>query len=236
MVESWPRIFPRGYPSSCSQMIDVNILYRRGQGQRLGPESGPLCRRASSLGQDFVDVCDQRWAQRQSPATQSTLTMQKIVQRRLAAETNVKRRVGRMKLRKDSDNKWQDTMSMKNRNAHLRFTVQNERKNRREDWERGPRLAPKRDVGVLADKYGTVDQSVLFITKPKPSERWEGGTWVAEGDRVVFLKGQDKGKIGEVAAVDVEKQTVHLKEHAKVSPFLTERERCPAALVTDTAR
>ncbi len=84
---------------------------------------------------------------------------------------------------------------------------------RREDWELGP-LAPKRDVGLKKDTYGTVNTMRLRGRELTLEERLklnpEGGRYptIVAGDRVVILQGRDKGKIGKVAALDAARQEV----------------------------
>lgn len=97
-------------------------------------------------------------------------------------------------------------MSLKGRaNQHIKTT----RKNRKEDYDLGP-LAPRRDIGKDAETYGTVD-SIRFqrVTVPKWKRRWCG---FEVGDRVVLLKGRDKGKIGVVDEKDEESETVRVKD------------------------
>jgi large subunit ribosomal protein L24 len=96
------------------------------------------------------------------------------------------------------------------RNSILRFQQQQvskaratdlraERQARREDWDMG-KLAPKRDVGLVADSYGAIDmryaQGVDLPEHKRPKV-----TDVREGDRVVILEGVDQGKIGTVKEV-----------------------------------
>lgn len=84
---------------------------------------------------------------------------------------------------------------------------------RREDWELGP-LAPKRDVGLKKDTYGTISTMRLRGKELSLEERLklnpDGGRYptIVAGDRVVLLQGRDKGKIGKVAALDAARQEV----------------------------
>ena len=79
-----------------------------------------------------------------------------------------------------------------------------ERKNRREDWMCGP-LAPRRDVGNVRGAYGTIDkvlarQAVLPVQKQTPEKR----RLFAPGDRVVAIRGRDKGRIGKIDIIEWE--------------------------------
>jgi large subunit ribosomal protein L24 len=84
---------------------------------------------------------------------------------------------------------------------------------RREDWELGP-LAPKRDVGLKRETYGTISTSRLRGKELTLEERLklnpDGGRYptIVAGDRVVLLQGRDKGKIGKVASLDAARQEV----------------------------
>ncbi|OJD31003.1 kow motif domain protein [Diplodia corticola] len=81
---------------------------------------------------------------------------------------------------------------------------------RREDWLRGP-LAPRRDVGEWREKFATVDTRRAQLPDADPYLKDQLSPF-AEGDRVVILKGRDKGKIGEVNEVDEDSRTVRIKD------------------------
>lgn len=67
---------------------------------------------------------------------------------------------------------------------------------RREDWELGP-LAPRRDVGDKAESYGSVTvNTIMFPDMPPSLLKQQKKHHMKIGDRVVILKGLDKGKIG----------------------------------------
>ena len=79
-----------------------------------------------------------------------------------------------------------------------------ERKNRKEDWMCGP-LAPRRDVGSARGAYGTIDpvlsrQAILPKQKQTPDKQ----KLFAPGDRVVAIRGRDKGRIGKITVIDWE--------------------------------
>lgn len=85
-----------------------------------------------------------------------------------------------------------------------------EKKNRWEDWMRGP-LAPKRDAGVQASHYGAI--TPMAVQPPKiPKHLRRQYINIAPGDRVCLMKGKDKGKIGEVVSVDEETEHVTVKD------------------------
>lgn len=141
--------------------------------------------------------------------------MQKIIQRRMAAEGQALRRKIRRKAMTESDHNFQNNMRRKAQRQAQSQYIKEERSNRREDWETGPRLAPKRD---LEERYGTMEQTLLIPIQKQESQRKR--PWVAEGDRVVLLEGKDKGKIGRVTSVDPETETLKVKDMNQVCPTL----------------
>ena len=155
-----------------------------------------------------------------SPSTCSK--MEALKRTRAVAIRNVKRRAARQTDAVQSDIRFNTKEQLKNQNASKMMHVKNEKKHRREDWEVGPRLAPRRDVGSLAEKYATVDQSIMQPLDKSMRDRKGVRTWLAEGDRVVLLEGKDKGKIGRVDSVNEDSQTVRLRSMnlvcARLSP------------------
>ena len=134
--------------------------------------------------------------------------MQKIIQRTKYAEREVSRRKARMFAQRENDQIWEANMRKRDQRQYIKSNVLQERKARREDWEIGPRLAPRRDIGEQAAKYATVDQSLLSPIAVTSKVRAQTKAWIAEGDRVVLLEGKDKGKIARVAVCDDDSQTV----------------------------
>ncbi|KAK4496330.1 hypothetical protein PRZ48_012310 [Zasmidium cellare] len=129
--------------------------------------------------------------------------MQKVIRRVERAKRTADRQKARRVLSKDKEQSWNRSQ---NRNRLLREQndlLRQERKNRIHDWETGP-LAPRRDVGDLAKKYATLSVYSWQLPEKDPRDRLK---WfhISEGDRVVMLKGRDKGRIGRVRSVDLEK-------------------------------
>ncbi|EHK97991.1 putative 54S ribosomal protein L40, mitochondrial [Glarea lozoyensis 74030] len=100
--------------------------------------------------------------------------------------------------------------------------LKEEKLNRREDYELGP-IRPKRDVGDLKSKYGTLDNQALQglpLPQKELFKRLEpfGGKYlnIWKGDRVVILEGPDKGKIGIISAIDGKKAKVTVKDLNRV--------------------
>jgi large subunit ribosomal protein L24 len=114
----------------------------------------------------------------------------------------------------------------------VRALTNRERRSRREDWIAGP-LAPNRNTGPLAGKYGTVHSNLSVLpTYPKDeqkgpkgrghdvlgSENDEGKGWegygnegnLVEGDRVCIVRGREdlRGRIGTIKTLTPERKEV----------------------------
>ena len=143
--------------------------------------------------------------------------MQKLIQRSKLAEREVTRRKARVFAQRESDKIWEANMQKRDQRQHIRSNVMQERKARREDWEVGTRLAPRRDIGDRAEKYATVDQSMFSSPNVAKKIREKTKPWIAEGDRIVMLEGRDKGKIARVTSCDEDSQTVKVTGVNQVS-------------------
>ncbi|KIW05332.1 uncharacterized protein PV09_03851 [Verruconis gallopava] len=78
----------------------------------------------------------------------------------------------------------------------------------KEDWELGP-LAPRRDVGEMAGRLGTVDMGLHHLHPLSKRQKEEvkkamGDNEFRVHDRVVVLTGRDRGKIGQILEIDEE--------------------------------
>ncbi|KAF2184419.1 hypothetical protein K469DRAFT_502648, partial [Zopfia rhizophila CBS 207.26] len=84
------------------------------------------------------------------------------------------------------------------------------RKNRLEDWNLGP-LRPNRAIGRDAEKYGALEAGQMrLIDVPEHMRRKE---WpIVEGDRVVIIKGRNRGKIGVVKKLSKTREEVQIKD------------------------
>jgi large subunit ribosomal protein L24 len=97
--------------------------------------------------------------------------------------------------------------------AYERFNLRDikaERTNRREDWMLGP-LAPNRSAGKDGNGYGMLAMQALRRPKVVTAERERYFNFAVK-DRVVVIKGRERGKIGEVNDVDEERQTLQLQD------------------------
>ncbi|KFY13799.1 hypothetical protein V491_06271, partial [Pseudogymnoascus sp. VKM F-3775] len=139
--------------------------------------------------------------------------MQAVIRRTVLAERQAARRLVKRRIKNHHE-------EMKTRREHERFAQKNltgdiktARAARREDYDLGP-LAPRRDVGLKKDTYGTIHSHRLHGQKLTMEERLavnpSGGRYanIVAGDRVVVLEGADKGRIGKVQSFDKEKQQI----------------------------
>lgn len=139
--------------------------------------------------------------------------MQKVIRRSALAKAQAVRRLAR---RKERDVRITNRSKREQENyvkKEVAIDIKAARLVRREDWELGP-LAPRRDVGLKKDTYGTISTNRLRGKELTLEERLklnpDGGRYptIVTGDRVVLLQGRDKGKIGKVAALDAARQEV----------------------------
>ncbi|KAG9565001.1 hypothetical protein KCU77_g12881, partial [Aureobasidium melanogenum] len=87
--------------------------------------------------------------------------MQKVVQRRIAAERQALRRAAKQTAKADNAKEWGARWQMQSRGKQESIYFKEEKFRRREEYEVGPLLAPRRDTGHLKDNYGTIDPSVI---------------------------------------------------------------------------
>ena len=152
-------------------------------------------------------------------------TMDKLVQRTIKAERQVRRR-----LADSSKNAYRKDLlahrrRTKSATEDLNVNIANARRVRHERWELGP-LAPKRSIengyGVATENARTgngADQNVIRPFEREARCEWAGGSKylnLAPGDRVVIMEGHDKGNIDTITAINVSTGTLQLKDFAKV--------------------
>ncbi|CAD6450183.1 bd5fd55f-2f62-4ed6-b468-1863d6db3cb9 [Sclerotinia trifoliorum] len=142
--------------------------------------------------------------------------MQKVIRRTILAEKQAVRRLARRQRKNELDEFAirQDRMKMWNGETLKR--AKENKVARREDWEL-KELAPKRDVGSKADKYGSIESHSVEEPAARRKEIleildiWGGKKYlnITAGDRVVVIQGRDKGKIGKVEKVDKQRAEVY---------------------------
>lgn len=141
--------------------------------------------------------------------------MQRILNRKLLARNQAlkgSRRQAEKQVSKDNRKARQEAMMT----ARLeRSSVKSERINRREDWMLGP-LAPNRAAGKDGGGYGMLSFSSTTLPFVAPSHREEYFNFAAE-DRVVVVKGRERGKIGKVKETNEERQSLMLTNVNMVS-------------------
>ena len=134
--------------------------------------------------------------------------MQKVIQRSQLAKRNADRRLQKLAEHHEKGQGW----SRRNEAQRLRqfnhSLIKTAREARKEDWARGA-LAPRRDVGDLATTYGSVGMFNMSVAErqEKNKPKWRS---IIEGDRVVVLKGREKGKIAVVTNYDNDRGVVKL--------------------------
>lgn len=137
--------------------------------------------------------------------------MQRIQDATRRAEREVSRRILRKRTKASKEDHWEARQQATRQRATFRENIHTERKHRRIEWETGPRLQPRWNVGSKVDQHGTLNK-IMFspIAVPKGNSKVVV-PWLAEGDRVAVLAGPDKGRIGRVARVDDDGQTCTLQ-------------------------
>lgn len=135
--------------------------------------------------------------------------MQKIFQRTERATRVAARKRAKALDHKAKGESWERFETTKRIARGANQNIRIARHNRREDWETGA-LAPRRDVGEHKTTYGAVAMYDFQLPEKDPHKRpkWMG---VSRGDRVVVMKGREKGKIGIVTDVNQERGSVTVK-------------------------
>ena len=135
--------------------------------------------------------------------------MQKVLQRTERAQRVAVRRAKKFEGHRLRGEAWNRDRSRKQIMEAMEERIRQERINRKEDWERGP-LAPRRDVGDRAKTYGSIHMYDMTLPDREPEKRPE---WyhITEGDRVVIMRGRDRGRIGRVSELNKAKVMVRVK-------------------------
>lgn len=135
--------------------------------------------------------------------------MQKVIQRSQLAKRNADRRIQKLVEHHEKGEGWSRRNEAQRIRKFNHSLIKEAREARKEDWARGA-LAPRRDVGDMADKYGTVGLFNMNIAErqEKNKPKWRS---ICDGDRVVVIKGREKGKIGVVTNYDNDRGAVKLE-------------------------
>ncbi|KXG45320.1 uncharacterized protein PGRI_042330 [Penicillium griseofulvum] len=136
--------------------------------------------------------------------------MQRVIQRTASARRQALKRTTKAHERQELLDRVGIRRARKDFGAVLSTQFQEARKNRWEDWEKGP-LAPMRDSGLSRTTYGGQDASILHPPRlPKHEQRRH--VLFAEGDRVCVIRGRDEGKINVIQQVNRDSETVLIKD------------------------
>ncbi|KAJ5172232.1 hypothetical protein N7492_004825 [Penicillium capsulatum] len=136
--------------------------------------------------------------------------MQKVIQRTATARKQAQKKLFRAKRQNDLVDRKDTIRVRKDYNRAMIDNIKGAREARWEDWQKGD-LAPKRDAGPAAKIYGSLDSMLLHPPKiPKHLRRKH--ILFAPGDRVVVIRGRDRGKINEITQVNEESETVVIKD------------------------
>jgi len=100
-------------------------------------------------------------------------------------------------------------------NSAIQQVYRDERRYRRDEWQMGSRLIPRRDVGTSRQNYAHVSSEMWSF--PDVPEHLRQPMRISPGDKVVVMEGKERGKIGKVKDVDEERQTVSIEEMNKVN-------------------
>ncbi|CZT24711.1 related to ribosomal protein YmL40, mitochondrial [Ramularia collo-cygni] len=136
--------------------------------------------------------------------------MEKVIRRAERASRYVSKVKAREKALEEWGAAWERRQNQERVRRDESRRMMQARLNRQEDWQRGA-LAPRRDVGEQATRYGSVSVYNIQMTELDPKLR---PTFIGykPGDRVVITHGRDKGRIGVVGDVDYDKGGVQVKD------------------------
>ncbi|KAJ5834358.1 hypothetical protein N7447_000384 [Penicillium robsamsonii] len=135
--------------------------------------------------------------------------MQRVIQRTASARKQALRKTTKAHERQELLDRVGVRRARKDFGGALSTQFQAARKNRWEDWEKGP-LAPMRDSGLSRTTYGGQDASILHPPRlPKHEQRRH--VLFAEGDRVCVIRGRDQGKINVIQQINRDSETVLIK-------------------------
>ncbi|KAJ5774563.1 hypothetical protein N7457_009459 [Penicillium paradoxum] len=136
--------------------------------------------------------------------------MQRVIQRTASARKQALRKTNKAHERQELLERVGIRRSRKEFGAALSGQFQAARKNRWEDWEKGP-LAPMRDSGLDRTTYG--GQGAVTLHPPRlPKHEQRRHVLFAEGDRVCVVRGRDQGKINVIQQVNRDSETVLIKD------------------------
>ncbi|TKA81566.1 hypothetical protein B0A55_03016 [Friedmanniomyces simplex] len=136
--------------------------------------------------------------------------MQKVIQRTVRAERVANRKHAKVREHEIRGEGWAASQQINRLVRATGANIKAARLHRQQDWDAGSLLAPRRDVGEKATTYGAIPVHEINIPKLQPHQQPK---WfpISEGDRVVVIKGRDKGKIGDCIEVMRDQGCVRVK-------------------------
>lgn len=135
--------------------------------------------------------------------------MQRVIQRSKVAHRLAQRKVEKRKKLQELGELWEINANLKRDVKKKGAAFRQDKIDRKIDWETGS-LAPRRDVGEKGKSYGTIQ---IYDVLPPSLRHKDRREWlhIQQGDRVVILTGFDKGKIGSVQDISLERGALQLK-------------------------
>ncbi|KAH7040469.1 uncharacterized protein B0I36DRAFT_10797 [Microdochium trichocladiopsis] len=144
--------------------------------------------------------------------------MQKIIRRVATTERVAAKRAKKIKYYKQQADKDESNSTFLAQRRAIRDDISLAKSAYKDDWKLGP-LAPRINHGETGDNHGAVNEarfmtsSAELMSKEQLAERckWAGRLNrlnIAQGDRVVVLEGPDKGRIGKISDIDLDKAMV----------------------------
>lgn len=144
--------------------------------------------------------------------------MQKVIQRTATARKQAQSKLLKAKRGEALADRKDLIRVRKDYNRALIDNIKGARNARWEDWKKG-NLAPQRDTGLEAGKFGSLDPALLHPPSiPKHLRRKH--ILFAAGDRVCVIRGRDQGRINEITQINEDSETVLIKDINMVSPAL----------------
>ena len=135
--------------------------------------------------------------------------MQRLITRTTRASRTVSRQRQTRQALLQADETWQARQALQRAARANALAIRAARHQRHEDWALGP-LTPRRDAGPDPAAHGatSIDHAMPPEKPPRARRRW---LHLDVGDRVVLLRGRQRGAIGVVEDVDVAKDVVRLR-------------------------
>ncbi|KAF2085946.1 hypothetical protein K490DRAFT_74818 [Saccharata proteae CBS 121410] len=144
--------------------------------------------------------------------------MKRLMARTNAAKAHAAKRAAARK-EKDAIYERREYLAGKVQQERARLDwLKDARKRRQEDYMLGP-LAPRRDVGDMMERWGTIPEQLAQRVEVPEADLPKYFPYVA-GDRVCLIEGYDKGKIGVVHSVYEESMSIIVEGLRQTEAFI----------------